>query len=115
MQGYKRINRKEIDRILKHINTVMPGFSYFIEQFTKINYNKSFWWDVLSKDFIEAYRILLEYYSYREEEVHFVLYEILRPLLNNNIRLISEILNSLKNRDYRRAIEIIKNTTRLYI
>ncbi len=114
MQGYKRINRIEIERIFRHINTVMPGFSYFIEQFTKINYNKSFWWDVLSNDFIEAYKILLEYYSNREEEVHYALYEILRPLLNNNIGLISEVLNSLKNRDYRRAIEIIRNTTRLY-
>jgi len=110
---YRR-GRDEIERVLKHLNRVMPGFTYFIEQYTRINYNRSFWWDVFSNDFIEAYRILLEYYSYREEEVQFIVYEILKPLLNNNIRLISEVLNNLKNKDYRRALEIINSCTSLY-
>lgn len=115
MKSCKGNSKKEIERILKHINTVIPGFSYFIEQYTKINYGKSFWWNILSSDFIEAYKILLEYYSYRDEEVYFVLYEILRPLLKNNIRLISEVINNLKNKDYRKVSEILRKTTKLYL
>ncbi len=105
-----KLNNKVVERVIRHLNSVVPGFAYFIDQYTRINYGKSFWWDIFPSDFITAYNILLEYYSYREDEANFILYEILKPMLNNNLKAISDIIQYIRDKKYDKALNIIVNT-----
>ncbi len=101
------IPERVIRRIIEQLELTVPGFTYMIERFTIMNYDKSFWSDVFPYNLYEAYNILKEYFSLRKDMAKTIMYEILR-IMFNDLNMIYDIMDKLENGDGEEANDIVK-------
>ncbi len=102
-KGRDRIGRACISHsIIKHLITYMesisPGIVFMLEQYYRYNYSedRSLWYDVLANSPGEFIKVVREYYDIRMEYGEFIIYEILRAILRNDVLKVGEIMELIR-------------------
>ncbi len=101
------LDKTVVVAIIRYLERVSPGLAFMIDQYARYNYGKSFWWDILLEDIGEAFKILREFYSYRDEHYQFMVYEILRVIVNNNMVLFYRVVDLLEKGDINELEKLI--------